>query len=79
MVFSTGMVGYTEALTDPSFKSQLLCLTFPMIGNYGVPDRTAVDEYGLPKGFESHAIHAAALIVQDYRCHLTYSVALAKA
>jgi carbamoylphosphate synthase small subunit len=67
VVFSTGMVGYTEALTDPSFRGQCLCLTFPMIGNYGVPDRTAKDELGLPRGFESERIHAAALIVQDYR------------
>ena len=38
VVFSTGMVGYTEALTDPSFRGQILTLTYPMIGNYGVPD-----------------------------------------
>jgi len=39
VVFSTGMVGYTEALTDPSFKGQMLVSTFPECGNYGVPDR----------------------------------------
>ncbi len=38
VVFQTGMVGYPEALTDPSYKSQILTLTFPLIGNYGVPD-----------------------------------------
>lgn len=38
-VFQTGMVGYTEALTDPSYRGQLLVLTFPLAGNYGVPDR----------------------------------------
>jgi carbamoylphosphate synthase small subunit len=68
VVFSTGMVGYPEALTDPSFRGQLLCLTFPMVGNYGVPDRQLRDELDLPRGFESEQIHAAALIVQDYRC-----------
>ena len=70
-MFSTGMVGYPEALTDPSFRGQLLVLTFPMLGNYGVPDRKTRDEHDLPKGFEADEIHAAALIVQDYRCVLS--------
>jgi hypothetical protein len=39
VVFSTGMVGYPEALTDPSFRGQVLVLTYPLVGNYGVPDR----------------------------------------
>ena len=47
-VFSTGMVGYPEALTDPSFRGQMLCLTYPMVGNYGVPDMNRLDEFGLP-------------------------------
>jgi len=38
VVFNTGMVGYPEALTDPSYRGQILCLTYPLIGNYGVPD-----------------------------------------
>ena len=42
-VFQTGMVGYVEALTDPSYKSQILALTFPLIGNYGVPDEFEED------------------------------------
>jgi len=66
LVFTTGMVGYTEALTDPSYKGQLLMLTYPMVGNYGVPDMTKLDDLGLPKGFESDRIHASALVVQDY-------------
>jgi carbamoyl-phosphate synthase (ammonia) len=66
LVFSTGMVGYPEALTDPSFQGQLLSLTYPMVGNYGVPDIKRLDEHGLPRGFESDRIHASALIVQDY-------------
>eukprot|EP00633_Aureoumbra_lagunensis_P004614 CAMPEP_0197309604 /NCGR_PEP_ID=MMETSP0891-20130614/8181_1 /TAXON_ID=44058 ORGANISM="Aureoumbra lagunensis, Strain CCMP1510" /NCGR_SAMPLE_ID=MMETSP0891 /ASSEMBLY_ACC=CAM_ASM_000534 /LENGTH=1574 /DNA_ID=CAMNT_0042794765 /DNA_START=127 /DNA_END=4851 /DNA_ORIENTATION=+ len=65
-VFQTGMVGYAEALTDPSYRGQLLAMTFPMIGNYGVP-AYAEDENGLPvKTFESKHIHASALIVQEY-------------
>ena len=43
IVFQTGMVGYVEALTDPSYKSQILALTFPLIGNYGVPDEFEED------------------------------------
>ena len=66
IVFSTGMTGYTEALTDPSFRGQMLTLTYPMIGNYGVPCIDTLDEHGLKKGFESDRIHAAALICQDY-------------
>mmetsp|Transcript_9126 Transcript_9126/g.22385 ORF Transcript_9126/g.22385 Transcript_9126/m.22385 type:complete len:1521 (+) Transcript_9126:246-4808(+) len=66
LVFSTGMVGYTEALTDPSYKGQMLMLTFPMVGNYGVPDPQKLDPTGLPSGFESYQIHASALVCQDY-------------
>ena len=43
-VFQTGMVGYTEALTDPSYKSQVLVLTYPLVGNYGVPDGSDLDK-----------------------------------
>ena len=57
------MVGYTEALTDPSYCDQLLVLTYPLVGNYGVPSEKDLDEYGLPKAFESEKIHAKALIV----------------
>jgi len=72
-VFQTGMVGYTEALTDPSYRGQLLVLTFPLAGNYGAPDPTAVDAAtGLPVHLESTAVHAAALVVSDY-CGEAYS------
>ena len=53
IVFNTGMVGYTEALTDPSYNGQILTLTYPLVGNYGVPDSTEVDEDGISKFFES--------------------------
>ncbi len=52
VVFNTGMVGYTEALTDPSYSGQILVLTYPLVGNYGVPP-----------AFESGRIHAAGLVV----------------
>ena len=63
-VFQTGMVGYPESLTDPSYSRQILILTYPLIGNYGIP-ADECDEYGLKKWFESSKIHVAALIVGD--------------
>ncbi|CAB3990450.1 carbamoyl-phosphate synthase [ammonia], mitochondrial-like [Paramuricea clavata] len=66
VVFNTGLVGYPEALTDPSYRGQILALTYPIIGNYGVPDTAAVDEFGLLKHVESEKIHVSALLVQDY-------------
>lgn len=64
VVFATGMVGYPESLTDPSYHGQILTLTYPLIGNYGVPayDR---DEFGLPVKFESLGIKVAGLIIQE--------------
>lgn len=58
------MVGYTESLTDPSYSSQILVLTYPLIGNYGIPD-VEVDKFGLETWFESKKIHVAALVVGD--------------
>ena len=66
VVFSTGMTGYPEALTDPSFKGQVLVLTYPIVGSYGVPDRARLDPLGLPAFFESNRIHVDGLVVQDY-------------
>ena len=65
IVFQTGMVGYPESLTDPSYLNQILVLTYPLIGNYGIgePD---YDEYGIDKIFESDNIHIKALIVGEY-------------
>ncbi|KAK9467797.1 hypothetical protein V1512DRAFT_246548 [Lipomyces arxii] len=66
-VFQTGMVGYPESLTDPSYEGQILVCTFPLIGNYGVPSRETKDPgTGLLTHFESHRIHVAGLIVLDY-------------
>lgn len=64
VVFNTGMVGYYESLTDPSYKGQILVLTYPLIGNYGVPGEKK--ESDLSIDFESDRIHAAALVVSDY-------------
>lgn len=66
VVFNTGMVGYPEALTDPSYRGQILVLTYPLVGNYGVPDESLCDEIGLPKFFESKEIHITGLIVSEY-------------
>lgn len=62
------MVGYPESLTDPSYRGQILVLTFPLIGNYGVPSRTELDAIckDIPKYFESDKIHIAGLIVGNY-------------
>ena len=65
VVFNTAMTGYPESLTDPSYAGQILVTTFPLIGNYGVPD-TGIGADGLPLFMESERIHPKALIVADY-------------
>lgn len=65
VVFSTSMVGYPESLTDPSYSGQILTITFPLVGNYGVPSgETNEDELSL--FFESEKIHTEGIIVSDY-------------
>ena len=64
LVFNTGMVGYPESLTDPSYKGQILVLTYPLIGNYGVPSDVKKDK--IAKYFESERIQIAGLIISDY-------------
>lgn len=71
VVFNTAMMGYPESLTDPSYAGQLMTLTFPLVGNYGVPPFT-FEENGLPTFMESEKIHVRAIIVSDYSrefCH----------
>lgn len=65
VVFNTGMVGYPETLTDPSYRGQVLTATYPLIGNYGVPAPDGGD-VELSKNFESDHIHVLGLIVADY-------------
>ena len=74
------MVGYPQSLTDPSFRGQILVLTYPLIGNYGVPSRDTKDPIleELPAYFESNEIHIAGLVVasyagEDYSHHLAAS------
>jgi len=64
LVFSTAMTGYPESLTDPSYKGQILVMTYPLAGNYGVPCNDM--ENGIPKSMESDSIHVSALVVTDY-------------
>jgi carbamoyl-phosphate synthase small subunit len=65
VVFTTGMTGYPQSLTDPSFKGQILVNTFPMIGNYGMPGN-AIDEYGIPLFFESDRAQVSGFVVSEY-------------
>jgi carbamoyl-phosphate synthase small subunit len=65
VVFNTGMVGYTEALTDPSYRGQIMTLTYPLVGNYGVAD-----------AFESPKIQATALIVSELAMEYSHATAL---
>ncbi|MGY5140234.1 MAG: glutamine-hydrolyzing carbamoyl-phosphate synthase small subunit [Candidatus Nitrosopumilus sp. Bin_571-38] len=65
IVFNTGMVGYTEALTDPSYNGQILTFTYPLVGNYGVPDPSILDEDGISKFFESDKIQIRGLVVHE--------------
>lgn len=80
LVFQTGMVGYPESITDPSYRGQILVITFPLVGNYGVPSRKTIDQnFGnLPSHVEAAQIHVSGLIVasysgEDYSHHLATS------
>ena len=70
-VFTTSPVGYTESMTDPSYKSQILVFTQPLIGNYGVPKNT-LDNVCLPKYFESKKIHVNGIVMADYSEHYSH-------
>lgn len=78
LVFQTGMVGYPESITDPSYRGQILVITFPLVGNYGVPSRETKDPIlpDLPAHFEASQIHIAGLVVASY-CGEDYSHYLA--
>jgi len=64
VVFNTGMVGYPEALTDPSYRGQILTLTYPLIGNYGIPAERRVRN--LDAAFESDRVQIAGLVVAEF-------------
>ena len=63
VVFNTAMTGYPESLTDPSYAGQILVTTYPLIGNYGVPETGGEP---LPKFMENERIHVKGLVVADY-------------
>ena len=65
IVFNTGMVGYPETLTDPSYSGQILTLTYPLIGNYGVPDPAIKDDDGISSYFESDKIQVRGLVIHE--------------
>jgi carbamoyl-phosphate synthase small subunit len=65
VVFVTGMVGYPESFTDPSFAGQILVLTYPLVGNYGIPEKICGSD-GISQNFESNKIHIAGLVVSEY-------------
>ena len=64
LVFNTAMTGYPESLTDPSYKGQLLVATYPLIGNYGVPNKTKKQE--MLEFYESDKIQVSALVISEY-------------
>ena len=64
VVFNTGMVGYPESMTDPSYRGQILVFTYPLIGNYGVPSEEK-NAWGFSKNFESEAIHVRGIVVAN--------------
>src|SRR3989338_5890873 len=64
VVFNTGMVGYPEGFTDPSYYGQILVATYPLIGNYGVPP--AGKSARMPENFESDRMQIAGLVVSRY-------------
>jgi len=63
VVFNTGMVGYPETLTDPSYKGQILVMTYPLVGNYGIPEMDDISK--LQRFFESDRVQIQALIVSE--------------
>lgn len=65
LVFNTGMVGYPESMTDPSYAGQVLTFTYPLIGNYGVPSTRERDVFGLPRNFESDGTKVTGIVVQE--------------
>ncbi len=71
VVFNTAMMGYPESLTDPSYAGQLMALTYPLVGNYGVP-LFSFEDNGLPTFMESDKIYASAIIVADYSAEYSH-------
>ena len=66
VVFNTAMMGYPESLTDPSYAGQLMTLTYPLVGNYGVPPFT-IEKNGIATFMESDKIYASARLSQAFQ------------
>lgn len=64
VVFNTGMTGYVETLTDPSYRGQILTITYPLVGNYGVPAPRQAGSVDGP--YEADRIQVQGLVVQSY-------------
>ena len=64
VVFNTAMTGYPESLTDPSYKGQILVATYPLIGNYGVPDSSEKDN--ILRFYESNKIQITGFVISEY-------------
>lgn len=75
-VFSTGMVGYPESMTDPSYRGQILVFTQPMIGNYGVPSSTERDEFQLLKYMESPHIQCKGIVMSSVALNYSHWTAV---
>lgn len=74
VVFNTGMTGYVEALTDPSYRGQILVLTYPLAGNYGVPCSRASGSLDRP--YESDRVQVQGLVVQNYVADYSHHAAV---
>jgi len=75
VVFNTGMVGYPESLTDPSYRGQILTFTYPLIGNYGVPS-SEKNAWGFSANFESEEIHVRGVITAQVSDHFSHYTAV---
>lgn len=75
VVFNTGMAGYAESLTDPSYRGQILVFTYPLIGNYGVPSEEK-NKWGFSKHFESEDIHVRGVVVAQASEHYSHFAAV---
>ena len=71
VVFNTSMVGYIESLTDPSYKNQILILTYPLVGNYGMPYPNK-DQNALDSAYESDNIQLKGIVVREYVDHYSH-------
>jgi len=77
VVFNTSFANYPDSLSDPSYNGQIIAMTTPLVGNYGVPSFGVRDQWGLPKYFESDSFKAEGLIVWEC-CKQPYHYSMSK-